>query len=153
MFELNTKAAFSLRRIVKDIRELQELKELNNDHIYNLLDNTVILNYDNKRVIVQIDNYPFLPPIIHINNNPLIYNSNIFPSRLWKRYIKLYPNNCMCCKTILCRYNWSPCLKLKHILNEYNIFTQKLKLIANILMFERVNLPYDIIYEITSYLI
>lgn len=141
----------SLKRIIKDIKEINEIKEY--DYIYNSEYNTIILNYKNKHISINIDNYPFKPPTIKINNILLVYNPSNFPSRLWKRYIKMYPDKCACCNTILCVYNWSPCLRLKHILNEYSSFIEKLKIIGNILMFEHIYLPDDIINEITSFLI
>jgi hypothetical protein len=157
MIEPNyTNQTSSFRRIVKDLKELNEtytITRVDNDYFYNPEYNTVTFNYDKKHVVIQIDDYPFKPPTIKINNIPLVYNPINFPSRLWKRYIQIYPNNCMCCKTILCPNNWSPCLKLKHALNEYTVFVEKLKIIGNILMFERIYLPMDIIREISSYLL
>ena len=147
MNELIYKPAFSLRRLTKD------LEGYANTYDYNAEDNTISFQYENKNITMQIDNFPFKPPQMSINDKPLIYYSSTFPRRLWDRYMLLYPDKCPCCKSILCENNWTPCFRLGNILTEYNTFTEKLKMISRILVFEHSFLPDDMIREIVSFLL
>ena len=141
------KPSFGFKRILKDLVGYAD------SYKYNADDNTVSFTCDKKDIIMQLDHFPFKAPQMIINNKPLIYCPSAFPRRLWDRYMLLYPDNCPCCKSILCAHNWSPSFRLKHILSEYNTFTDKLKTISKILVFEHSFLPDDMIREIVSFLI
>lgn len=139
--------AFSLRRAQKDLDGIADAYE------YNIEDHTVTFQYENKNIIMQLSHFPFRPPKLQINNKPLMYGPCAFPRRLWDRYMVLNPDKCMCCKSILCANNWTPSFRIKHVLEEYTTFTDKLKTIAKILVFEHSFLPDDIIREIITFLI
>lgn len=142
--------------IVHDVcykRIKRELMNYNYVCNYNSEPNSVLLNFNEKRVIIKMKNYPYKPPKIIINDKALIYCPSVFPIRAWQMYIKLYPGQCPCCKTILCEYNWSPCYGIIQILREYYGLIDKFKIICGILMVGRLQLPDDIIREISSYLL
>lgn len=141
------KPSFGFRRIKKDLVGYADTYDYNAD------DNAVSFTYDNKDIIMHLADFPFKPPQLIINNKSLVYCPTAFPRRLWDRYMLLYPDKCPCCKSILCANNWSPSFRLKNILSEYNDFTDKLKTIAKILVFEHSFLPDDMIREIVSFLI
>ncbi len=143
------KPSFSLRRAQKDLDACIYVDE----YEYNMEDNTVSFQYKNKNIFMQLNDFPFRPPKIQINNTPFSYCPSAYPKRLWGRYMRLYPNNCLCCKSIICDNNWSPAFRLGQVLSEYNEFTEKLKTIAKILVFEHSFLPDDMIWEIVSFLI
>ena len=143
------KPSFSLRRAQKDLDACDCVDE----YEYNMETDTVSFQYKNKNIFMQLNNFPFRPPNIQINNKPFSYCPIAFPKRLWDRYMTIYPNKCLCCKSIVCANNWSPACRLGHILAEYNEFTDKLKTIAKILVFEHSFLPDDMIREIVSFLI
>ena len=108
--------------------------------------------YKNKIVDIQHDNcYPFRPPRITINNIRLIYDMSLFPARLWKKHFDTF-KKCMCCENLLCTEKWSPVYNIFDILNEYEAFKERLKTIQKKYMFQFVNLPDDMIYEICGYL-
>ncbi len=143
------KPSFSLKRAQKDLDACDYVDE----YEYNMEENTVSFQYKNKNIFMQLTNFPFKPPYLEINKKPLVYCPSAFPKRLWDRYMTLHPNKCLCCKSILCDNNWSPACRLGSILTEYNDFTEKLKTIAKILVFEHSFLPDDMIREIVSFLI
>jgi len=108
--------------------------------------------YKNKTINIEHNNeYPFRPPKIAINNVRLVYDMSLFPTRLWKKHFDVF-NKCMCCENLLCNGKWSPVFNIFDILNEYEAFKEKLKIIQKKYMFQFVNLPDDMIYEILGYL-
>ena len=143
------KPSFSLRRAQKDLDACACVDE----YEYNMEDNTVSFQYENKNIFMHLNDFPFRPPKIQINNKPFSYCPTAFPKRLWDRYMLLYPDKCPCCKSILCANTWTPSYRLGNILAEYNIFTEKFKMISRILVFEHSFLPDDMIREIVSFLI
>jgi len=108
--------------------------------------------YNGKKVYIVHNNlYPFTPPRITINHVPLSYSRTSFPPRLWEKYYDQY-HKCMCCENIQCPEKWSPTLNIFDILKEYESFKDKLKTIQKKYMFQFINLPDDMIYEILGYL-
>ena len=113
---------------------------------------TTLFLYKGK--IVEINHnshYPFIPPRITIDDVPLCYSRNSFPPRLWDKYYDQF-KKCMCCENIRCPEKWSPTFSVFNILNEYELFKDKLKTIQKKYMFQFINLPDDMIYEILGYL-
>ena len=108
--------------------------------------------YKGQIVYINHNNlYPFIPPKITINRVPLVYSRNSFPPRLWDKYYDKF-KKCMCCENIQCPDKWSPTFNVFHILYEYESFKEKLKIIQKKYMFQFINLPDDMIYEILGYL-
>ena len=62
--------------------------------------------------------YPFSPPKFKINEMSYCEFYKLHSSRFEKvlQYIKGI--NCLCCHSYLCKNNWSPGLRLEHLLNE-----------------------------------
>ena len=83
-------------------------------------------------------NYPFMPPILKVNNiqylyylqhefkevKPFLDDYNIIPYKCW-----------LCCNSIT--VNWTPCFGVKDILDEYNNYIQILYLIHKTQLFLR----------------
>lgn len=119
-----------------------------------LENNEETIRFQFGKYIIQVNElagYPFSPPRITIDGKILSYaSSSLFPSRLIGEYSKKY--NCPCCVSITCPDNWSPSFGIIHILHEFVGFVEKLKTHQKIKIFQSVNLPEDMIYEITSFL-
>ena len=129
--------------VIKRIKK--ELKTYN----YSLKEETrtLELSYNNKIYYFLIPfNYPFKPPSLILNNKELIYNPSNFPKKLWNTYCQY--NNCMCCNSIKCSNNWSPCMSLISILKEYIDFTDKLKSYHKYYLFSYKNRLPDVLLDI-----
>jgi ubiquitin-protein ligase len=84
-------------------------------------DNNQKTNYS----FVISKNYPYLPPTVYINNKnygELLRCPNKFLKIL--KYIRGI--DCLCCKSCICRNNWSPAMTMKYIIEEigYNKMTK-----------------------------
>lgn len=78
---------------------------------------TIDFNY--FQIIVN-SNFPFNAPKLLINFKPYC-NYLYIKSDKFKENIYKYKNiRCLCCNTILCGNNWSPCFTFKHIIDEVN---------------------------------
>jgi hypothetical protein len=81
--------------------------------IYELIDNKIVCY---KFVINQ--NYPFVCPVVFLNNRP--YKSFLFGKTNYE-FINLKKNcgiECFCCESLTCSVNWSPKETLNNIINE-----------------------------------
>jgi len=130
-------------------RLARELK----DYPYVLDDDekTIRFQYSKYAVIIREFNqdYPFKPPQVTIDEKLLSYTPSFFPPRLLEEYCKTH--KCPCCVSITCPDNWSPSFKITDILKEYLDFVEKLKTFQKLKMFKDVQLPDDMIFEISSY--
>ena len=135
--------SISQKRLMRDLRDY----EYQHTSAY-----TTSFIYKDKNVDVEHNNlYPFRPPKITINNVRIVYNRSLFPARLWKKHFDTF-NKCMCCENLLCPGKWSPVFNIFDIINEYESFKERLKTIQKKYIFQFVNLPDDMIYEICGYL-
>jgi hypothetical protein len=123
------------------------------DYDYTMNDNDVEFIRNNKTIKVNFKKYPFVPPKVFINNQELIYCPSRYPTRIWQKYIDMYPHRCPCCTSLLCFENWSPILSFMDILKEYDTIMEKFKIIHKIFIIQKMNLPEDIIHVITSYVL
>ena len=96
------------------------------------------------------ENYPFLPPLLMIDNKPISYNPSLFPTRLYQQYKELHV--CPCCESITCPNNWTPAMGMLRILREYLDFVETLKNYQKKRIFQPNNLPDDVIKEIISFI-
>ena len=102
----------------------------------------------------ELTHYPFYPPRMNINGRPLSYTPIHYPKRLYEEHTSSkYNNKCPCCVSIYCPDKWAPSLGIKHIMNEYIAFVEKLKTYQKIKIFRDVMLPDDMIGEIISFLL
>lgn len=83
------------------------------------------INIENKTLnfILSYD-YPFKEPVLYINGN-LYRDLLMFNCSELRNYLTINNINCLCCKTLLCRNNWKPGIKLQHIIDEY-LLTKKI---------------------------
>jgi len=67
--------------------------------------------------------YPFAKPVVHVrkpNGKYVTYSSSLMLcGRLLSYTKKLYGLDCLCCSSILCTDNWSPCSSLVGVGNEF----------------------------------
>lgn len=104
-----------------------------------------------KQISVLLnEHYPFQCPIVISNNKYISYHNNDIPNRLLSEYVQ--KEGCPCCSSITCPDNWSPALRIIHILREYDLFVDKLKLYNKIRITKHLNLPTDMIHMIISFL-
>lgn len=112
---------------------------------------TVTFQYGKYTIQVSDLNqgYPFKPPRVSVDGKILAYTPSFFPPRLISEYSKKH--KCPCCVSITCPDNWSPSFRITDILKEYLDFVEKLKTFQKLKMFNGVNLPDDMIFEISSF--
>jgi len=138
-----THISISQKRLTRDLRDYE--------HKHSSVSSTSFI-YKNKTIGIEHNNeYPFKPPKITINNVRIVYDMSLFPARLWIKHFDAF-SKCMCCENLLCTGKWSPVFNIFDILNEYEAFKERLKTIQKKYMFQFVNLPDDMIYEILGYL-
>jgi len=119
-------------RIKKDCEML--VKNGGNITIKNdIINNEIIIElskqegkYINKYCFMVPRGYPFLPPKFKINEQIDYKFYNLHSNRFQKvlQYIKGI--ECFCCHSYTCINNWTPGLRLEHILNQINEY-KKLK--------------------------
>jgi hypothetical protein len=114
--------------------------------------NNMIVNYKNREFVISINsNYPFKPPKCSFNGVTLNYSYQNIPKRLLSYYLN-EGNSCFCCHNILCPDNWSPLHRLIDIFEEYTRFVDNLKITYKKKIIQKLNLPDDMIYYISSFL-
>lgn len=101
------------------------IKELNNSNYpFKLIvcsDNVIILE-----LIIDLNNYQFNLNIYYSNDYPFkppnkYYINNILCTKYFKNInmnLNDYINDCMCCKSHICSYNWTPSLRFTYIIDE-----------------------------------
>jgi hypothetical protein len=115
--------------------------------------------------------YPFKPPTkLMLNGSDYRFTIKQMPNRI--DYLYYHPNdmyyqensnatyykrpNCLCCSSLLCHDNWSPCCTLGAILNQvsqHNILKQQI--LYRLLLkpiFDKYNLPVEMIRCVFQYL-
>ena len=107
-----------------------------------------IVNYVKKRTykFILTNHYPFHPPKIFINNRPY---SNILQLRgdYEKNTVKkIKGRDCLCCHSINCSANWSPSIRLYHIINEIKDMIKFKRDIINLLLADKIKKKYNISY-------
>lgn len=102
----------------------------NNNHDITRITCTSFLNKQEKEketgssiVFIIGQDYPFAKPVVHIrkpNGKYVTYSSSLMlRGRLLSYTKKLYGLDCLCCSSILCTDNWSPCSSLVRVGNEF----------------------------------
>lgn len=99
------------------LRELQNLDVKN----YKFESNTThIILYIKQFKFIILEDYPFKPPRVYINEenirNKLCHATKILELR-----------ECLCCNSILCSNNWSPTKQIGDIITEYNHIYEQIK--------------------------
>ena len=91
-------------------------------------------------------NYPFHPPKIYINGYP--YMDMLQMRRDYEKVMvkKLRGNDCLCCHSLNCSANWSPAVRLYHIIDEINSILKFKKDIINLLLSAKIKIKYNIPY-------
>ena len=59
---------------------------------------------------------------------------------------KLRGNDCLCCHSLNCSANWSPAVRLYHIINEIKSILKFKKDIINLLLADKIKIKYNIPY-------
>jgi ubiquitin-protein ligase len=98
--------------------------------------------------------YPFRPPEIYINNT-LYSNMLQMKGKYEKEMVKkIKGQDCLCCHSINCSANWSPAIKLFHIINEIKDTLKFKRDIINVLLVDKIKKKYNIPYAyIERYLV
>jgi ubiquitin-protein ligase len=105
--------------------------------LYKIYPNSIIFIYYNEKLkninfSIRIDEkniinnytfiidkkYPFYPPKILFNNKPYSNLLKLPSQRFMIILQKLLNNNCLCCKSLDCKFNWSPAITLNTIIND-----------------------------------
>lgn len=121
----------------------------------------IITNHNNelrtkRRVykFILTNHYPFRPPEIYVNNT--MY-SNVLQMRgeYEKEMVKkIKGQDCLCCHSLNCNANWSPAIKLFHIINEIKDTLKFKRDIINVMLADKIKKKYNIPYAyIERYLI
>jgi len=91
-------------------------------------------------------NYPFHPPKIYINGNPYMDLLQMRGNYERDMVKKLRGNDCLCCHSLNCSANWSPAVRLYHIIDEINGILKFKKDIINLLLSAKIKIKYNIPY-------
>ncbi len=98
------------------LRELQNLDTKN----YKFESNTThVVLYVNQFKFI-LEDYPFKPPRVYINDESI-------RDKLCHATKILEVRECLCCNSILCPNNWSPTKHICDIMTEYNNIYEQIK--------------------------
>jgi hypothetical protein len=112
--------------------------------------NTNVITY--KFLITHL--FPFYPPKIFVNDRP--YLNILQMTGEYEKYMlkKLKGKDCLCCYSLNCSVNWSPAIKLYHIINEIKNTLKFKRDIINLLLADKIKIKYNIPYAyIEQYLV
>jgi ubiquitin-protein ligase len=142
------------KRLIKELENSNFRFKLivDNYNIIILKLNIVLDNYKFNLDIYYPDDYPFRPPNNYlINDIPCIkYFKKI------NKNLTNYINDCICCNSHTCSYNWTPSLKYTHIIDEsiqiikknrIIVYFKYLSKIINKYTDQTMNYLYDFIYN------
>jgi len=97
----------------KDFNNINLIKENNND--------IVILRKKNEYKFVLDSTYPFnKPKFFYINDINYTKILRINNKKFLIYLKKIYGLDCLCCSSLNCNNNWSPCNRLYHFIEEFN---------------------------------
>jgi|TARA_B110000093_G_scaffold150728_1_gene164860 ubiquitin-protein ligase len=144
------KGALCMKRFKRDL-EKESIEYFLNDDSY------AKFQYNKYNIEMSItEAYPFHPPIVIINNKKISYSPYGIPDRIYSIFLSHF-KWCPCCRSITCFNNWAPSFSVIDIVKEYIKFINSMKSYykMHILTTENIdlNLPYEIIKEILSYVI
>jgi ubiquitin-protein ligase len=91
-------------------------------------------------------NYPFYPPKIYINDRPYMDMLQMRGNYERDMVKKLRGKECLCCYSLNCSTNWSPAVRLYHIINEIKSILKFKKDIINLLLADKIKIKYNIPY-------
>jgi len=117
-------------------RILNELVEFTNKGAYvhadvevgnstRIIINIILDNGGNLFTFVVPTDYPFKPPkTIYLNHKDYKQKLLIESTKTLRELEKYYGLKCLCCNTISCSANWTPCARLIHFIDEYKKIKQ-----------------------------
>jgi ubiquitin-protein ligase len=116
-----------INRIKRELDILVQENICNKENIFIVKNNNNDLVIGIKRInkyyeFIITKKYPFIPPKLKINNNYLSFNHTMKTNLFRKLLLEHCGIKCFCCETILCSYNWSPGLTMKHIFDDLDKF-------------------------------
>ena len=102
-------------------------------------------HYKNKEIQIVLNNYPFKPPVLLINNIDHIdwfLKEYIQFEFLKKHHLEI---DCICCHTIVC--NWVPTYTIDQIVDEYKKYYDNYEILKSIQLFLKNNYFDDLVNE------
>jgi len=110
-------------------------------------DTEFIIKFQDKKSgkiyhFITPNNYPFVPPKIHINNKPLQFYHHFTNNEFRKSLIKHTGIDCFCCDSILCKDNWQPNFTFKDILNDIYKFRDAVRVVVYNVIIEVIKRKY-----------
>jgi hypothetical protein len=120
-----------------------------------IINNTITLYHNDRFIDVELSTgWPFHPfKNLWINNKSVKLNP--IPCKILSRYRKNYGHKCPCCEVLLCGNNWSPAIRIKHIIDQYDDTMSKFNKLYYDEWFDRllcIEIPEDIKNTIKDYL-
>ena len=98
--------------------------------------------------------YPFYPPKIFVNDHSYLNILQMKGEYEKKMLKKIKGQDCLCCHSLNCSANWSPAIKLYHIIGEINNTLKFKRDIINLLLADKIKIKHNIPYaHIEDYLI
>jgi len=138
-----------VNRIKRELKLLVKEGICNEENIFiikNIEDELVVMIKkinDNKYYEFTITRqYPFIPPKVKINNKHVLLSHRVDSNLFKKSLLKHTGIDCFCCETILCSYNWSPTLTLKHIFEDLQRFTEAARKVVIIIIINVIKRKY-----------
>ena len=138
----------ALRRIQKEIEDIKETvwwaKFDKKEYKLKFVDKNL------KYFIIEMPiDYPFRPP-----KNLVVDDKEIFYHRLANKLTinKFFDIKCICCKSILCEFNWNPSKTVKDVVKEYYKF-EEISTKSDVIDFliKKKSIPEEIIKCILEY--
>ena len=112
---------------------------INNSNSYNII---IYIPEKNKVYDFLMNNYPFYPPKIKINNLDEKHYLDI-KSNYFRDALKLYKGiDCFCCSTLTCFRNWLPTKKIIDIIKQYEGFQNCCREISIIILVNIIKKKY-----------
>ena len=98
--------------------------------------------------------YQFYPPKIFVNDHTYLNVLQIRGEYEKKILKKIKGQDCLCCHSLNCSVNWSPAIKLYHIIDEIKNTLKLKRDIVNLLLADKIKIKYNIPYaHIEDYLV
>jgi ubiquitin-protein ligase len=114
---------------------------------------------DSKKIrryefILPPTHYPFRPPAILVNDIPYSTMLTLSGDFEKKKLQQIRGQDCLCCHSVNCNANWSPAIKIHHILNEIKKTIQFKRDVIYLLLAEKIKKKHNVPFlDIESYLV
>lgn len=179
-FSYSRESSMFMKRLCREMDDLRKYPNIKCLQIVEPMENNPLpqsknsYNFVHKDIPylkVQIDkniiifafsrDYPFKSPAIYINGKSCQSCYRILHPFMLNELNRRTGMKCLCCETRICTANWSPSIRMHHLLDEYKRFKNIKKTLCAYYIFCNMNankyntlpvLPHEMIEKIFDYL-